>query len=116
MLKKTLQAEKEKTGRYEAALAESQSNRIIKQKQRKFDFSAVGFGTYKSPTDSSTESAGVEHLTKRIAMLEMKELNDRQSVEQSRHMYEKQRDELRAAEDRIVELERTVANVHHARN
>jgi hypothetical protein len=113
MLKRTLHAEKEKNGRYEAALADSQSNFMTKSLKNSSFIMLTGLGltAYSQKDSQAGDSVGVEHLTKRIAMLEMKELNDRQSVEQSRHQYERQRDELRAAEERISQFERTVADV-----
>ncbi|BFZ24638.1 hypothetical protein BsWGS_27677 [Bradybaena similaris] len=92
-LKKTLEMEKEKLHSLEA---------VMEEVHRK---------GYTSNTDASLLSGDIISISKKITMLEMKEINERQRAEHATHMYEKQRQLLHDLEKRNKELEDKFAEV-----
>uniref|UniRef100_A0A8C9RXY3 Centrosomal protein 290 n=2 Tax=Scleropages formosus TaxID=113540 RepID=A0A8C9RXY3_SCLFO len=72
----------------------------------------------KSSGESSMDKAAksitnseILSISKRITMLEMKELNERQRAEHAQHMYEQLRNSLKQVEERNFELETKFAEV-----
>ena len=61
--------------------------------------------------DISVTDADIVSISKKITMLEMKELNERQRSEHAVRMYEQQREILRDLEARNNELEEKFAEV-----
>ena len=50
-------------------------------------------------------------VSRKLTMLEMKEINERQRADHAQSMYDKQRTALRQLEDRNIELEHKFAEV-----
>lgn len=65
-----------------------------------------------SNTDASLLSGDITSISKKITMLEMKEINERQRAEHATQMYEKQRQLLHDLEKRNKELEDKFAEVN----
>ncbi|XP_055888045.1 centrosomal protein of 290 kDa-like [Biomphalaria glabrata] len=93
VLKKTLEMEKEKLHALEAAMEELHRR-------------GVASGSEVSVTDGDIIS-----ISKKITMLEMKELNERQRAEHASHMYQQQHQILHEMESRNKELEEKFAEV-----
>uniref|UniRef100_A0A8B9QPS8 Centrosomal protein 290 n=1 Tax=Anas platyrhynchos TaxID=8839 RepID=A0A8B9QPS8_ANAPL len=75
-------------------------------------------GKYESWDDNAMDKASkaitnseILSISKKIAMLEMKELNERQRAEHSQHMYEHLRNTLKQVEERNFELETKFAEL-----
>lgn len=67
-----------------------------------------------STTDKATKAitnSEIVSISKKITMLEMKELNERQRAEHCQRMYEHLRNTLKQAEERNFELETKFAEV-----
>ncbi|XP_019469182.1 centrosomal protein of 290 kDa isoform X2 [Meleagris gallopavo] len=67
-----------------------------------------------SAMDKATKAitnSEISSISKKIAMLEMKELNERQRAEHSQHMYEQLRNTLKQVEERNFELETKFAEL-----
>lgn len=67
-----------------------------------------------STTDKATKAitnSEIVSISKKITMLEMKELNERQRAEHCQRMYENLRNTLKQAEERNFELETKFAEV-----
>ncbi|XP_059169831.1 centrosomal protein of 290 kDa-like [Physella acuta] len=93
VLKKTLEMEKEKLHALEAAMEELHRRGVT------------------SGTDVSVTDGDIISISKKITMLEMKELNERQRAEHSSRMYHQQRQILHDLESRNKELEEKFAEV-----
>ncbi|KAH9503689.1 hypothetical protein Btru_067161 [Bulinus truncatus] len=93
VLKKTLEMEKQKLHALEAAMEELHKR-------------GVTSGAEVNVTDGDIIS-----ISKKITMLEMKELNERQRAEHASHMYQQQRQILHELESRNKELEEKFAEV-----
>ena len=50
-------------------------------------------------------------ISKKLTLLEMKELNERQRAEHAMHMYEQSKAAIKSLEDRNMELEQKFAEV-----
>ncbi|CAG5135824.1 unnamed protein product, partial [Candidula unifasciata] len=92
-LKKTLEMEKEKLHSLEAVMEE------------------VHKKGYTSSADANLSDGHIISISKKITMLEMKEINERQRAEHATQMYEKQRQLLHDLEKRNKELEEKFAEV-----
>ncbi|NWJ06223.1 CE290 protein, partial [Crypturellus undulatus] len=71
-------------------------------------------GKYDSATDKTTKAitnSEILSISKKITMLEMKELNERQRAEHSQRMYEHLRNTLKQVEERNFELETKFAEL-----
>ena len=69
-----------------------------------------------STTDKATKAitnTEIVSISKKITMLEMKELNERQRAEHSQQMYEHLQNTLKQVEERNIELEAKFAEVGH---
>ncbi|CAL1542937.1 unnamed protein product [Lymnaea stagnalis] len=93
VLKKTLEMEKEKLHAFEAAMEELHRRGVT------------------SGSDVTVTDGDIISISKKITMLEMKELNERQRAEHSTHMYQQQRQILHDLESRNKELEEKFAEV-----
>ncbi|XP_014672525.1 PREDICTED: centrosomal protein of 290 kDa-like [Priapulus caudatus] len=91
-LKKELETEKERRHAYEAAVEK------LSEQGRE--------GVARATSDEATAS-----LAKQLAVVEMKELNERQRADHAGATYERQKQNLRHLEDRNVELEEKFAAV-----
>lgn len=66
------------------------------------------------PADKATKAitnSEIVSISKKITMLEMKELNERQRAAHSQRMYEQLRSTLKQVEERNFELEKKFAEV-----
>lgn len=64
-------------------------------------------------TKKSITNSEIASISKKITMLEMKELNERQRAEHSQKMYEHIRTSLKQMEERNFELETKFAEVRY---
>lgn len=69
---------------------------------------SLGYATtmLRTSTTSSLDDDNPGSLSRKITVLEMKELNERQRAEYAQKLYDQQRITLRQMEDRNLELER----------
>lgn len=91
-LKKELETEKERSNILEETL----------NKMKMYSISPLG---ESSSHIANTNDYSQESLAKRLAALEMKELNERQKADYAQRMYDQQRNLLREIENRNIELE-----------
>ncbi|KAG1701303.1 Centrosomal protein [Nymphon striatum] len=75
------------------------------QKEKVHNFEALFADLNKQGYSTSTDITEVQPLSKRLATVEMKELNERQRADHAQHLYEQQRALLQSLEKRNEELE-----------
>lgn len=71
----------------------------------------IGNESNMDKTKKSITNSEIASISKKITMLEMKELNERQRAEHSQKMYEHSRTSLKQMEERNFELEIKFAEV-----
>lgn len=103
-LSKELEIEKEKLHSLEAALEGVRNQGLLTATSATATTVAVGGG-----------SVDVLSVSRRLTMLEMKELNERQRADHAVRMYDQQKLQLRTLEDRNFELESKFAEVRMRR-
>ena len=100
-LKKELESEKEKT-------------HILEESIEKLKHFSVPIATPRSGRDAKggigSESSNIS-MAKRLAAIEMKEINERQRADYAQRMYDEQRNLLRQVENRNLELENNYAQL-----
>lgn len=75
-------------------------------------FLNIGDDNAMDKASKAITNSEILSISKKIAMLEMKELNERQRAEHSQHMYEHLRNTLKQVEERNFELETKFAEVN----